>query len=127
MENKSLIWQQAFDWGRENYPNAPASYHHGFASVIQFACTFKDRRSVIETMRTLVAIDVLYSKYSSPVEFDQAVESLSEACYGTITIAHAQKYKLDRPDDEEPEDIKVAQSLIAQFSDILISKKKRDQ
>jgi hypothetical protein len=127
MENKSLIWQQAFDWGMEHYPNAPASYHHAFASVIQFACTFKDRRSVIETMRTLVAMDVIHHNHSSPIKFEQALQLLVKTCYGPITIEHAKKYKHDRPEGEEAADIWDAQRFIEQFSKILISKKKRDQ
>ena len=133
MSQMSDIETRALAWGQEHYPNAPKSSHQAFASVIQFACTGQNtctgqnRRAVIKTMRTLVAMDVIHHNHSSPVEFEQAVNLLSEACYGPITISHAQKYKHDRPEEETTNDIQAAQSIIKQFSDILTSNIRRDQ
>jgi hypothetical protein len=124
---KYEIYEQALEWGKNNYPDAPTSSHQAFASVVKFACTGQNRRAVIKTIRTLVAMDVILHNHSSPVEFEQAVNLLSEACYGKITIEHAQKYKHDRPEGEEAADIRDAQRFIEQFPDILTSNISRDQ
>jgi hypothetical protein len=115
MSQMSDIETRALAWGQEHYPDAPTSSHQAFASVVKFACTGQNRRAVIKTMRTLVAMDVIHHNHSSPVEFEQAVNLLSEACYGPITISHAQKYKHDRPEEETTNDIQAAQSIIKQW------------
>jgi hypothetical protein len=124
---ESEIYQQALDWGRQNYHEAPEVYHDAFASLVQFACTGRNRRAVIKTMRTLVAMDVFYLKNSQPLSFDEAVDMFKDACYGDITIEHAKKWKHDHPKRDHEDDIEAAQILIATLHPTFIYVGERDQ
>jgi hypothetical protein len=123
---RSEIYEQALEWGKNNYPDAPEVHHSAFASVVRFACTFVNRQFVIETMRSLVAMDILHRNYSFPLEFEQALCVFAETCYGDITLEHAQKYKHDRPEGEYGRDIKSAKTLIETLHSTVIYNAERD-
>lgn len=124
---ESEIYQQALDWGIQNYPEAPEVYHHAFASVVQFAYTGKNRNSVIKTMRTLVAIDIFYLNKSNTLSLDEAINMFKDVCYGDITIEHAKKWNHDRPMEDYKDDIILAQALIATLQSKVILCAERDQ
>lgn len=124
---ESEISNQALEWGKQNYPKAPEIYHRAFVSVVQFACTGKNRRAVIKTMRTLVAMDTFHLNHSATLSFDNAVELFKDACYGEITIEHAKKWKHDHPKRDHEDDIEAAQILIATLQSKVILRAERDQ
>jgi hypothetical protein len=109
---KSEIYQKALKWGIESYPESSDIHHRAFASVVQFACTGQNRIAVIKTMRTLVAMDILYLYKSETLSFNEAINMFKDACYGDITIAHAQKWKHDRPEKDDENDIQKAKQIL---------------
>ena len=123
---ESEIYQQALEWGRQNYSEAPEIHHLGFASVIRFACTGRNRRAVIKTMRTLVAMDIFHLNRSRPLSFDEAVDMFKDACYGEINIEHAKKWKHDRPEEDNENDIQKAKALIPTLPSEVINGGERD-
>lgn len=123
---ESEICKQALEWGRQNYPEAPEIHHLGFASVILFAYKSRNRRAVIKTMRTLVAIDIFYLNRSRPLCFDEAVDMFKDACYGEINIKHAKKWKHDRPERDYLEDVNKAKELISTLQSEVIHGGDRD-
>lgn len=124
---ESEISNQALEWGKQNYPKAPEIHHRAFVSVVQFACTGKNRRAVIKTMRTLVSMDTFHLNHSATLSFDNAVELFKDACYGEITIEHAKKWKHDRPMEDYKDDIILAQALISTLQSKVILGGERDQ
>lgn len=124
---ESEIYQQALDWGKQNYPESPEIHHLGFASVIRFICTGKNRRAVIKTMRTLVAIDIFYLNKSNTLSLDEAINMFEDVCYGDITIEHAKKWKHDHPKRDHEDDIEAAHILIATLHPTVIYGGDRDQ
>ena len=126
MEN-SEIYEQALAWGLKKYPESPEIHHLAFASVLQFACTGKNRRDVIKTMRTLVAMDIFYLNHSETLSFDNAVQLFKDSCYGEILIEHAKKWKHDRPGDDDEKDIKKADELMSNLYSTFIHDSERDQ
>jgi hypothetical protein len=122
----SEIYQQALEWGKKHYPDSPEIHHIGFASVIRFACTGRNRRAVIKTMRTLVAMDIFHLNHSATLSFNNSVQLLKDACYGEITIEHAKKWNHDRPMEDDKDDIILAQALIPTLQSEVIYGGERD-
>lgn len=126
---ESEIYQQALEWGRQHYPEAPEVYHRAFASVVHFACVENVRRdTLIQTMRTFVAINKIFRvRMPGKFRFDEVVALISEDCYGTINLEHAQVWKQNNFEHEHPDDIKAAQILIAALHPTVIYGGERDQ
>ncbi|MEY2985821.1 MAG: hypothetical protein RJB24_50 [Candidatus Parcubacteria bacterium] len=125
----SEVYQQALEWGKQHYPKAPEIYHHAFASVVQFGCIGGVRRdTVIQTMRTFVAINKIF-KLRAPgkFSFDEVVNLISKDCYGPIKLEHAQVWKQNNFEYEYLDDIEAAQILIAALHPTVIYSGERDQ
>lgn len=129
MANKSLIWQRAFDWGREHYPNTPEIHHEAFASVISFACeSGVGRKQIIRTMRTFVAVNKIFRlRAPGSFEFNEAIKIIEQDCYGHINIDHAQAWRQSEFKDDSESDIAIAKQLISTLHPTVINNAERDQ
>ncbi len=126
---ESEIYQQAIEWGSQHYPKAPEVCHLAFASVVQFGCIEKVRRdTVIQTMRTFVAINKIF-RLRSPggFRFNEVVDLISEDCYGPINLDHAQVWKQNHFEFDHSDDINAAQILIENLHPTVIYGGERDQ
>lgn len=127
--DESEIYKQALKWGKQNYPKAPEIYHLAFASVIQFGCVEGvSRDTVIQTMRTFVAVNKIFRlKAPGKFRFNEVVDLISNDCYGPITLAHAQVWKQNHFECDHSDDINAAQILISNLHPTVIYGGERDQ
>ena len=117
MSQPSIHWQQAIALGLSRQKKSPEIFHFVFAQIIEFACTGKDRMSIIKTMRSDLAIDRLF-EYGNPgsFKFNQAVLIVYKICYGRITIEHIKKYYHNASGYDTEDDIRVAKAWISRRS-----------
>lgn len=127
--DESEIYKQALKWGKQNYPKAPEIYHLAFASVIQFGCVEGvSRDTVIQTMRTFVAVNKIFRlKAPGKFRFNEVVDLISNDCYSPITLAHSQVWKQNYFKHDHQLDVKKAQELILSLHPTVIYGGERDQ
>lgn len=117
----SIEWQRAIAFSMRQYKKNPEIHHHVFASVVAFATSSTPcRMSVINTMRSRLAVSILF-KHKSPgnIDFDEIVELVAECCFGPITLEHARIYQqlhFDNLAHEDSKDIEDAILILQKIS-----------
>ena len=116
MENYDSILKRAYEYGKNQHPDAPAEHHAAFANSVAYAMTGASGGYGGPSMREHLASRLVISKFGAGANrctFEQATELLDDCCYGKLTLQHALMLDDEHCFDDAPGEIDIAHELLA--------------
>lgn len=111
MEHDEVL-DRAMKLGKEKHPSAPQHHHAAFANSVATLVTGWSGGFGGPSMREHWAARVATGEPGS-YNFDDAVTAVEEACYGALTIDHAQMLEDEHCFDDAPGEVEQAERMLA--------------
>lgn len=113
MEYEDVL-NRAMELGKEKHPEAPQHHHAAFANSVATLVTGWSGGFGGPSMREHWACRVAEAKGTvGQFSFDDAVTAVEEACYGQLTLDHANMLEEEHCFDDAPGEVEAAQRLLA--------------
>ncbi|MEK7452632.1 MAG: hypothetical protein AAB614_00170 [Patescibacteria group bacterium] len=108
------VLKLAMKLGKERHPEAPQHHHAAFVNSVQTLVTGWSGGFGGPSMREHWACRVAKAKDTvGQFSFDDAVTAVEEACYGQLTLDHANMLEEEHCFDDAPGEVETAQWLLA--------------
>jgi len=112
-QKQEEVLDEALNWGKSHYPEAPSHKHCAFANSVALLVTGWSGGFGGPSMREHYAARVALSHGTNGTfSFEKAVKIVTDPCYGPLTLNHARMLAEEACFDDDPQEVWQAEGLL---------------